>query len=126
QLLIESVTLSILGGVFGWLISKWGLHLFEANARSQIPSWIDFSMDYRGFTYLAAISIGTGILFGLAPALRLSRLDINSSLKDGSRGATGGGRGKQLSGILVIGEMALAVVLLAGAGLMIRSFLNVY
>jgi putative ABC transport system permease protein len=126
QLLVESVMLSILGGFFGWLISKWGLRLFEANSRGQIPTWIDFSMDYRGFAYLAAISIGTGILFGLAPALRLSRLDINSSLKDGSRGATGGGRGKRLSGILVITEMALAVVLLAGAGLMIRSFLNVY
>jgi putative ABC transport system permease protein len=124
QLIIESVMLSILGGFFGWLISKWGLRLFVANAHA--PSWIDFSMDYGGFAYLAAISIGTGVLFGLAPALRLSRLDINSSLKNGSRGATGGGRGKHLSGILVIAEMALAVVLLAGAGLMIRSFLNVY
>ena len=76
--------------------------------------------------YLIAISIGTAFLFGLAPALRLSKLDVNTALKDGGRGAAGGGRGKHLSALLVIGEMALAVVLLAGAGVMIRSFLNIY
>jgi len=126
QLLVESVMLSILGGFFGWLISKWGLRIFAASVRDRAPSWVDFSMDYRGFLYLAAISLGTGLLFGLAPALRLSRLDVNTSLKDGSRGSTGTGRGKYLSGILVVTEMALAVVLLAGAGLMIRSFLKIY
>jgi predicted permease len=78
------------------------------------------------FAYIIAISIGTGLLFGLAPALRLSKLDVNSGLKNGGRGGTGGARGKHLSAFLVIGEMALAVVLLAGAGVMIRSFLNVY
>jgi len=83
-------------------------------------------MDYRGFAYLAAISLGTGLLFGLAPALRLSRLDVNTSLKEGGRGSSGAGRGKYLSAVLVVAEMALAVVLLAGAGLMIRSFLNIY
>jgi putative ABC transport system permease protein len=126
QLLIESVMLSILGGGFGWLISKWGLRIFDVKVHNQIPSWIDFSMDGRGFAYLAVISLGTGMLFGLAPALRLSRLDVNTSLKDGGRGSSGGSRGKYLSGILVVTEMALAVVLLAGAGLMIRSFLNIY
>ena len=66
------------------------------------------------------------MLFGLAPAVRLSKLDVNAMLKDASRGATGGGHGKRLSGLLVIAEMALAVVLLAGAGVMIRSFVNTY
>jgi putative ABC transport system permease protein len=126
QLLIESVMLSILGGVFGWLISKGGLRIFDLNVHNRIPGWIDFSMDYRGFAYLAAISLGTGLLFGMAPALRLSRLDVNASLKDGGRGSSGGGRGRYLAGILVVMEMALAVVLLAGAGLTIRSFLNIY
>jgi putative ABC transport system permease protein len=126
QLLVESAMLSIAGGFLGWLISKWGLHLFEANTRDRIPAYMNFSMDYRGFAYLAAISIGTGILFGLAPALRLSRLDVNTSLKAGGRGSSAGGRGKLLSKVLVVSEMALAVVLLAGAGLMVRSFLNVY
>jgi len=126
QLLVESVMLSTLGGLFGWLISKGALRVFDANMRDRIPSWVSFSMDYRGFAYLAAISLGTGLLFGLAPALRLSRLDVNTSLKEGGRGSSGAGRGKYLSAVLVVAEMALAVVLLAGAGLMIRSFLNIY
>jgi putative ABC transport system permease protein len=126
QLMVESVMLSTLGGMFGWLISKVGLRVFDANMRDRIPSWVSFSMDYRGFAYLAAISLGTGLLFGLAPALRLSRLDVNTSLKEGGRGSSGAGRGKYLSAVLVVAEMALAVVLLAGAGLMIRSFLNIY
>jgi predicted permease len=90
------------------------------------PPFLDFSMDVRALIYLAAITIGTGLVFGLAPALRLSRLDVNTALKDGGRGSSGGGRGKYLSGLLVVVEMALAVVLLAGAGLMMRSFMNAY
>jgi len=130
QLLIESLMLSGLGGFFGWWIAKWGTHTYQLAAKAPGYSWfdhvLDYTMDYRVFVYLVAISIGTGILFGLAPATRLSKLDVNSTLKDGGRGATGGGRGKHLSALLVIAEMALAVVLLAGAGVMIRSFLNVY
>ena len=126
QLLVESVMLSIFGGILGWLISIWGTKAFEAAVRDRIPVWMNFSMDWRGFAFLGAISIGTGLLFGLAPALRLSRLDVNTSLKDQSRGSSTGTRGRYLSALLVITEMALAVVLLAGAGLMIRSFMNMY
>jgi putative ABC transport system permease protein len=126
QLLIESVMLSVVGGFCGWLISIWGIRVFDAAVRSQIPAWMNFSLDYRGFAYLAIISIGTGLAFGLAPALRLAGLDLNTTLKDGSRGSSSGARTKYLSGLLVVTEMALAVVLLTGAGLMIRSFLNTY
>ncbi len=126
QLLIESLMLSIAGGVCGWLLSMWGIRLFEKAVRGRIPAWMTFTMDYRGLAYLAAISLATGLLFGLAPALRLSRLDVNTALKDGGRGSSSGGRGKYLSGILVVTEMALAVILLAGAGLMIRSFVRIY
>ena len=127
QLLIESVMLSVLGGAFGWLLAKWAVRAYQL-AMVYKASWLilDYTMDSRVLGYLIAISIGTGLLFGLAPALRLSRLDLNASLKDGGRGATGGGRGKRLSSLLVIGEMALAVVLLAGAGVMIRSFLKIH
>jgi putative ABC transport system permease protein len=126
QLLVESVMLSILGGVLGWFISIWGLKAFDAAVRDRIPPWMNFSIDWRGFAFLGAISIGTGLLFGLAPALRLSKLDVNTALKDQSRGSSTGTRGRYLSAILVVAEMALAVVLLAGAGLMIRSFMNMY
>ncbi len=127
QLLVESLILSITGGLIGWMIAIWGIRTFD-NAVIPVgkPPSLDFSMDVRALIYLAAITIGTGLLFGLAPALRLSKLDVNTSLKDGGRGSSGGGRGKYLSGLLVVVEMALAVVLLAGAGLMIRSFMNAY
>jgi predicted permease len=109
------------------MLAIWGTHTFDAAVTpTGKPPSLDFSMDLRALIYLAAITIGTGLLFGLAPALRLSKLDVNTALKDGARGASGGGRGKYLSGLLVVVEMALAVVLLAGAGLMMRSFMNVY
>jgi predicted permease len=127
QLLVESLLLSVTGGLLGWLIATWGVRTFD---RVVIPYGkppsIEFPMDYRVLAYLAMITIGTGILFGLAPALRLSKLDVNTALKEGGRGSAGSGRGKYLAGFLVVTEMALAVVLLSGAGLMIRSFMNVY
>ena len=78
------------------------------------------------FAYLAAISIFAGILFGLAPALQLAKVDVNSAIKDGGRGAEGGPRGRRLAGLLVGFQMALCVVLLAGSGLMIHSSMNLY
>ena len=83
-------------------------------------------MDVKAFVYLAAISIGAGILFGLAPALRLSKVDVSNAVKDGGQSAAGGVRGRHLAGLLVIFEMSLCVVLLAGAGLLIRSTLKLY
>jgi putative ABC transport system permease protein len=127
QLLVESIMISIAGGAISLPLALWGIRVFDTavTATGKPPS-LDFTMDFRAMMYLAAITIGTGILFGLAPALRLSKLDVNTALKDGGRGSSGGGRGKYLSGLLVVVEMALAVVLLAGAGLMIRSFMNAY
>jgi len=127
QLLVESLLLSAAGGFLGWLIAKGATRIFDVVTTPMgKPSWIDFSMDVRVFAYLVAVSIGTGLLFGLAPALRLSKIDVHTGLKEGGRGSSAGVHGKKLSRLLVIGEMALAIVLLAGAGLMIRSFLNIY
>ncbi|HVW83144.1 MAG TPA: ABC transporter permease [Bryobacteraceae bacterium] len=129
QLLIESLLLSGAGGVLGWWIARWSVRIYEfADRGPGSTSWriLDYSMDYRVFGYLIAISIGTAIPFGLAPARKLSKLDVNAMLKDGGRGSTGGGRANRLSGLLVTGEMALAVILLAGAGVMVRSFLHLY
>ena len=129
QLLIESLMLSSVGAICGWWIARWGVWAYALAERGPgRSSWriLDYTMDYHVLGYLVAISIGTAFLFGLAPALRLSKLDINSALKEGGRGAAGGGRGGRLSAVLVIAEVALAVVLLAGAGVMTRSFLNIY
>jgi len=127
QLLIESLALAITGGFFGWLVALAGLRWFDAaSSKSPRPSWVDFSMNTRAFVYLAAISIGAGILFGLAPALRLAKVDVNSAVKDGGHGAAGGTRGRRLANLLVVFEMVLCVVLLAGAGLTIRSSINLY
>jgi predicted permease len=126
QLLVESLMLSLAGGILGSLIAQWGTRAFDAAVTpTGKPAWIDFSIDYRALLYFAAITIASGILFGLAPAIRLARIDINSGLKESGQGA-GGGRRHYLAGTLVTAEIALSVVLLAGAGLMIRSFLNTY
>jgi putative ABC transport system permease protein len=129
QLMIESVMLSAMGGVAGWWIATWGVRAYDLAANPPTLTWsdhlLDYTMDYRVFAYLIAISIGTGLLFGLAPAVRLLQMDVSAALQDGGRGAAGARRGKRLSALLVGAEAALAVVLLAGAGVMIRSFLNI-
>jgi putative ABC transport system permease protein len=126
QLLIESVMLSVAGGICGWWIGKAGVRMYGLMANPPTRTWsdnlFDFSADHRVLAYFIVISIGTGLLFGLAPALRLSRLDVNTALKVG--GPVGNRR--RLSALLVTAEMALAVVLLAGAGLLMQSFFKVY
>ena len=125
QLLIESVLLSAAGGVLGSLAGMWGVRIFETTLIPEdTPAYLTFTMDHRVVGFLAAITIATGIVFGLAPALRLSKLDIHAVLKDGGHGASAGLRARRLSTLLVVTEMALAFVLLVGAGLMIRSFLK--
>lgn len=126
QLLVESITLSVAGGVLGWLLAIWGVRAFDRVIAAGKPPWLDFAMDYTVFVYLSAISIGAGLLFGLAPALRLSRVDVHAALKDGGRGASGGSRARYLSGLLVIGEMATAVVLLVGTVLVVRTLVRSY
>jgi predicted permease len=128
QLLVESLLLALAGGCGGWLFAMAGLRWFAwfSSRMPHRPSWIDFSMNTQAFVYLAAISLGSGILFGLAPALELARINVNDAIKEGGRGAQGGVRGRRLSSALVVFQMALCVVLLAGAGLMIRSTMKLY
>ena len=129
QLLIESVMLSALGGVLGWWIAKWSVRAYarrrsptgRRRTRSSTTPWTtacsDISSRFRSEPdCCSAWRRRSGSRSSTSTA----------TLKDGGRGATGGGRGKHLSALLVIGEMALAVVLLAGAGVMIRSFLKIY
>jgi predicted permease len=122
QLLVESVLLSVLGGLCGLGLTAFGVHSFDLATRNVgKPYWVLFTMDYTVFAYFAVISVLTGILFGLFPALRVSRVDLNSTLKDGTLSA-GSHRGGNFTAALVVLQFALTVVLLAGAGMMIRSF----
>ena len=123
QLLVESVLLSVIGGSLGLFLSQFGVRSFDLVTQDVgKPYWIQFSMDWRAFSYLAGISVLTGLVFGLVPAIRSSRVDLNTAMKEGS--STGTHRGGRLSGALVVFQFALTVVLLAGAGVMIRSFVE--
>jgi len=127
QLLIESTLLACLGGLLGLGLTYFGVRAFEA-AVSDVgkPFWIVFRLDPTVFAYFALISIATGILFGLAPALQVSKTNVNELLKEGGRGTAGGRRARRLTSAMVIAELTLTLVLLAGAGLMMRSFLKLY
>ena len=127
QLLVESVLLGFMGGALGLLLTLVGVRLFDAAvAESGKPYWIVFSVDYVVIAYLAAICLLTGVLFGLAPALHVTRTSLNEVMKEGGRGTAGGRGARWTSGILIVGELALTIVLLVGAGLMVRSFLKLY
>ena len=105
----------------------FGVRAFDAAvADSGKPYWIVFSMDYVVFGFLAAVCLLTGVLFGIAPALHVSRTNVSGVLKEGGRGNAGGRRMRWLTGTMVVVEVALTIVLLVGAGLMVRSFLNLY
>jgi len=127
QLLIESVLLAVISGVIGLGISLVGIRLFDqATQEVGRPYWIQFTMDRAVFGYLALICLGTGVIFGLAPALHVSKTDVNEVLKEGGRSGTAGIRARRWTGTLIVAELALTVVLLAGAGFMMRNFLTLY
>ena len=128
QLLAESVLLSIISGLFGLALASVGIRLFDAATQNVgRPYWIQFTMDWSVVAFFAAVCLGTGIIFGLAPALHVSRTDLNEVLKEsGGRSGTGGLRARRWTGVLIVAELALTLVLLAGAGLMMRSFFTLY
>jgi putative ABC transport system permease protein len=127
QLLIESVMLACIGGVLGLALASVGIRLFDAAvADVGKPYWIVFTFDLTVFGYFAVICLVTGIVFGLAPALQVSKTNLNDLMKEGGRGQSGGARARWLTSTLVVGELALTLALLTGAGLMARSFLKLY
>src|SRR5262245_3277027 len=126
QLLVESVLLALISGVLGFGLSLIGIRLFDmAVADVGKPYWIKFTFDGRVFAFLGAICLGTGFIFGLAPALHVSKTDINEVLKEGGRSGSGL-RARRWTSTLIVVELALTLVLLAGAGYMVRSFITLY
>ncbi len=132
QLLTESVLLSAMGGALGLLIGAWSVPLLLAVSPGNLPRINDeehvasaiSTLDWHVLVFTFAIALLTGVLFGLLPALRISKLDVNSVLKEASGRSGTGLRHNRLRGVLVAAEMALAVILVAGAGLMISTFVG--
>ena len=128
QLLVESVLLSLLSGAIGLGLSIVGIRLFDA-ATTDVgkPYWMTFTMDPIVFGFLLAVCVGTGVLFGLAPAMHISKTDVHEVLKEGGgRSGAGGMRARRWTSILIVAEVVLTLVLLAGAGFMMRSFMALY
>jgi predicted permease len=127
QLLIESIALAGLGGLAGLILAIYGISAFDAAVQtSQPPYWLRFTVDYRVLMYVAGICVLTGVMFGLAPALHVARESQHDALKEGGRATLGNRRTSRFRTTLLVGELALTLVLLCGAGLMLRSFVALY
>jgi putative ABC transport system permease protein len=122
QLLTESLVLGALGGVAGLLFARWGLDLLLAISPVDVTALGHVTLSYTVLAFTGAISVVTAVICGFAPAFEGSRADVQEALKDGSRQVGSGKRSRTLRQAFVIAEIALAVVLLVGAGLMLRTF----
>jgi putative ABC transport system permease protein len=127
QLLTESVLLAVIGGALGVIVAFGGIRFIRAALPSgahQIPFSTDIGLNWPVLAFTIGLSLLTGIIFGLAPAIQISRSELGESLKEGGRGSTSGRRGHALRSSLVVSEVALSLMLLVGAGLLIRSFIR--
>ncbi len=124
QLLTESLLLSLAGGIIGLALASWGLKILMAMADNFWPRVMDVSLDVRILTFTTGITLLTGLSFGLVPALQTSKPNLNEMLKDAGRGSTESGRRRLVRNALVVVEVAISLVLLVGAGLLMRSFIG--
>ncbi|HVY69751.1 MAG TPA: ABC transporter permease [Verrucomicrobiae bacterium] len=124
QLLTESVLLSGLGGVLALLVAQWGVNLLVAHAPGNIPRVDEIAVDARAFALTCGLAIVTGIGFGITPAFQAVRINPADTLKDAGRGSIGSYQGRGLRNALVVAEIAIALILLVGAGLFTTSFLR--
>ena len=123
QFLIESLLLSFIGGVFGLLLATWGVSLLVGYGPADVPRLQDVRVDGIVLAFTFGVSVLTGVLFGLVPALHASKPNPNNTLKDSGRGPTQTGRSRMRSA-LIVSEVALSLMLLVGAGLLINSFVR--
>ena len=125
QLLTESTMLSVAGGVLGLLLALWGLDALLAALPDGVPQLLltNIRLDSRVIAFTLGVSVLTGLLFGLAPAIQVSKTDLNESLKEGGRSGSGGTR-HYVRNTLVVAEVAVSLLLLVGAGLLVKSFLK--
>jgi predicted permease len=127
QLLVESVVLAFVSGIFGLGLAYGGIRWFDANLQDVgRPYWMVFSMDGAVFAFFFAVCVLTGIIFGLAPALYISKTSVSEVMKDGGRSGSAGMRARRWTAGLIVAELTLTLVLLSAAGLMVRSFLHLY
>jgi putative ABC transport system permease protein len=124
QLLTESLVLALVGGGLGLLLAMWGVDLLVSSTPVDIPRLREVGLDWRVLSFTLLISVMTGIVFGLAPAMQVSKIDLNEGLKEGSRGSTEGIMRNRVRSLLIVSEVSLSLVLLVGAGLMIKSFIR--
>jgi putative ABC transport system permease protein len=124
QLLTESTILALTGGVLGLLLSSYGVTAITKLLPRDFPRLSEIRIDWRVFGFALGASLLTGFLFGFAPALQLSKTDVQEAMKESGRGTAGSARHTRLRHALIIAEVALSVVLLAGAGLLFRSFMR--
>lgn len=124
QLLTESVLLSVIGGAIGLLLSVWLTKLLVSISPANTPRFDEIKPDFRVFALTLGLTVITGILCGLAPALQASRIDLNGGLKEGGGKGSGGSRNKRLRSLMMVSEIALSFMLLVGAGLLIKSFMR--
>jgi len=124
QLLTESVVLALLGALIGLAFALWGNDLVNRAVPADRPFWMRFTIDGRVLAFTAGVAVLTGLLFGSSPALQAARGDLHESLKEGGRGGSTGRRHARLRSAFVVGEVALSLVLVLGATLLIRSFVQ--
>jgi putative ABC transport system permease protein len=124
QALTESALLALLGAALGWLLAQWGVGLIVALSPENLPRFDEISVDGRVLGFTLLMTCFSGLVFGLAPALQSWQVDLNTTLKEGGRSGAEGFRRNRLRKLFIVSEFALALLLLIGAGLMIRSFLR--
>jgi len=124
QLLTESLLLALLGGGLGALLSSWGTRALARLAQGTLPRAAEIRMDGAVLLFTLALSVFAGFLFGLMPALQVSRPDLNTVLRSEGRGSTGGRRHNALRNLLVVSQVGLSTVLLLAAGLLLRNFVQ--